>query len=384
MNRKASVLHAAFPPDRRVLAVSDIHGNLPFLEGLLKAARYTPQDILVFVGDLVEKGPDSLAVLRFVMELSQTNTVYALRGNCDNLVTELLRQEWEPAPRFFTQYLEVWQDRSLLVQMGRAADFALQTPEDLPELRRRVKSRLAPEYRFLTHMPDILITPEYLFVHGGVPQEDHLEDLTAHQCLKNDNFLPQGHVFRRWCVVGHWPVTLYDPRIPAAAPLLSHAQHIASIDGGCVLKADGQLNALVLPSAPGGPFSWYSYDGLPAARALDPQEERADSVNIRWGRSKVEVLEHGPLLSRCRHLETGRVLEILTEYLYQKDGDICCEDSTDYCPPVEPGDVLSIVRRLPDRTLVKRDGVTGWYFGRLGEETPPKTFFHEKTPEISA
>ena len=81
MNRKASVLHAAFPPDRRVLAVSDIHGNLPFLEGLLKAARYTPQDILVFVGDLVEKGPDSLAVLRFVMELSQTNTVYALRGH---------------------------------------------------------------------------------------------------------------------------------------------------------------------------------------------------------------------------------------------------------------------------------------------------------------
>lgn len=384
MDRTASVKKAELPPGRRVLAISDIHGNLTFLKALLTAAGYTHEDILVLVGDLVEKGPASLAVLRYVMELSQTHTVYALRGNCDNLVTELLRKEWEPAPQFFHHYLATWKEHSLLVQLGQAAGFPLQTPEDLPELRRRVRARLAPEYEFLTQMPDILITPDYLFVHGGVPREDHLEDLAAHRCLKNDNFLPQGYAFRRWCVVGHWPVTLYDPQIPSAAPLLEHDRHIASIDGGCVLKADGQLNALVLPAAPAGPFSWYSYDGLPAARALDAQAESADSVNIRWGRSQVELLEEGPLLSRCRHLETGRELDILTEYLYTKEDLLFCEDSTDYRPPVEPGDALSIVRRLPDRALVKRNGVTGWYFGRLGEDVPPKTFFCEKSPGISA
>ena len=255
MDRTASVKKAELPPGRRVLAISDIHGNLTFLKALLTAAGYTHEDILVLVGDLVEKGPASLAVLRYVMELSQTHTVYALRGNCDNLVTELLRKEWEPAPQFFHHYLATWKEHSLLVQLGQAAGFPLQTPEDLPELRRRVRARLAPEYEFLTQMPDILITPDYLFVHGGVPREDHLEDLAAHRCLKNDNFLPQGYAFRRWCVVGHWPVTLYDPQIPSAAPLLEHNRHIASIDGGCVLKADGQLNALVLPAAPAGPFS---------------------------------------------------------------------------------------------------------------------------------
>ena len=32
---------------------------------------------------------------------------------------------------------------------------------------------------------------------------------------------------------------------------------------------------------------------------------------------------------------------------------------------VRPGDTLSVVRRISDRALVKKDGVTGWYFGRL-------------------
>lgn len=32
---------------------------------------------------------------------------------------------------------------------------------------------------------------------------------------------------------------------------------------------------------------------------------------------------------------------------------------------MRPGDTLSVVRRISDRALVKKDGVTGWYFGRL-------------------
>lgn len=88
-------------------------------------------------------------------------------------------------------------------------------------------------------------------------------------------------------------------------------------------------------------------------------------MNVRWGRNVLEVLERGKYLSRCRHLETGRELEVLTEYLYTQDGVTRCEDSTDYRLGIERGDRVSVVRRLPDRALVKKNGVTGWYFGRL-------------------
>ena len=40
MPRTATVKRLTFPEGRRVLAISDIHGNLPFLKGVLAAAHY--------------------------------------------------------------------------------------------------------------------------------------------------------------------------------------------------------------------------------------------------------------------------------------------------------------------------------------------------------
>ena len=185
--------------------------------------------------------------------------------------------------------------------------------------------------------------------------------------MKNDAFLNQGHRFQRWVVVGHWPVTLYHPDIPSAKPLLLPDRHIASIDGGCTLKADGQLNALILPREPGGAFSYRAYDGFPVMTALASQAPSPDPLNIRWGHSALEVLSLGEEFSRCRHLETGRELDILTDYLRQGPQGTYCLDSTDYLLPVTAGERLAVVRRTSRGALAKKDGVTGWYLGPLGE-----------------
>ncbi len=154
---------------------------------------------------------------------------------------------------------------------------------------------------------------------------------------------------------------------------MSWERKIASIDGGCVLKIDGQLNALILPSEDDPTFSWCAWDGLPTAVALDAQEASRDSVNIRWGRSALELLERGEELSLCRHLETGRVMPILTRYLKTDGKKLWCEDSTDYRLPVSPGDRLHVVAPIRNGCLCKKDGVTGWYFGRLGPLSPAST-----------
>ena len=65
---QAVVIRPRFEPGRRIIAVSDVHGNLDFFRGLMDQVGLTPSDILVLVGDLLEKGPDSLALLRYVME----------------------------------------------------------------------------------------------------------------------------------------------------------------------------------------------------------------------------------------------------------------------------------------------------------------------------
>ena len=80
---KAIVIRPVFEPGRRIIAVSDIHGNLPFFLALMEKVRLTPDDILILLGDLLEKGQDSLPLLRHLMALSRTHTVYPVCGNCD-------------------------------------------------------------------------------------------------------------------------------------------------------------------------------------------------------------------------------------------------------------------------------------------------------------
>ncbi len=363
MDTAPILIRPRFRPGQRIIAVSDIHGNLPFFQGLMDKAALRPEDALVLVGDLMEKGPDSLAMLRHLMALSRTHTLYPLCGNCDGLVLNFFETDRLDS-RFFSSYLPRHPE-SAIRQMAREGGF--EQLSDLPKLRADLRRTFPEEWAWLRGLPTILESEHLVFVHGGVPSLEHMERLNRWQCMKNDDFLSQGRAFDKWVIVGHWPVTLYRPDIPSSAPILLRERKIASIDGACVLKADGQLNALILPSEDSEAFSWLCYDGLPQALALDGQQASRDSVNIRWGRAGLELLEQGEELSLCRHLESGRVLPILNCYLRQGPEGLWCEDSTDYRLPVSPGDRLSVVQRTKDGTLCKKDGVTGWYYGRLSD-----------------
>lgn len=360
----ARVIRPDFAPGRRILAVSDIHGNLPFFRGLLEKVEFSQDDILVIVGDLLEKGTQSLELLRYIMDLCRTRTVYPLCGNCDGFILKFFEDgAWDSG--FFTRYLPAHPE-SILRQLSDELGLD-RCWEDLSALRRTLRENYPDIWQFLKDMPTILETEHLVFVHGGVPSLEHMERLDSWKCMKNDDFMGQGRSFEKYVVVGHWPVTLYDPHIPSSAPLIDRERKIISIDGGCVLKVDGQLNALITPEESSDDFDWMAYDGLPTVTALDAQEASADSVNIRWGRSALELLEEGEELSLCRHLESGRELWILNSYLRAGPRGLWCEDSTDYLLPVDPGDTLTLVQRTKHGFLCKKSGVTGWYFGRVSD-----------------
>jgi serine/threonine protein phosphatase 1 len=63
---------------RRHIIIGDIHGCLGELEQLLAVVGATPEDVIVSVGDLVDRGPESPAVVRFFRE--HPNTL-AIAGN---------------------------------------------------------------------------------------------------------------------------------------------------------------------------------------------------------------------------------------------------------------------------------------------------------------
>lgn len=84
---------------RRTLAIGDVHGCLEELKELLAAARYVEgEDRLVFVGDLVDRGPDPVGVVREVRRLSSHGDVLTVMGNHEEkLVRWFKRAEEERA-----------------------------------------------------------------------------------------------------------------------------------------------------------------------------------------------------------------------------------------------------------------------------------------------
>ncbi len=52
---KPRIMHYAPPPGRRLLVISDIHGNVPYFEGVLRKAGFSDRDELIIDGDFLEK-----------------------------------------------------------------------------------------------------------------------------------------------------------------------------------------------------------------------------------------------------------------------------------------------------------------------------------------
>ena len=74
-----AVTKRALEKQPRVIAIGDVHGCIDELQALLRRCDYRPGDLIVFLGDLVSKGPDSLAVVQMARELG----AMGVRGNHD-------------------------------------------------------------------------------------------------------------------------------------------------------------------------------------------------------------------------------------------------------------------------------------------------------------
>ena len=70
-------------------------------------------------------------------------------------------------------------------------------------------------------------------------------------------------------------------------------------------------------------------------------------------------------IRRIRHIRTGYVMDVPTDFLYESKGVLRVNDVTDYRPAIAPGETLSIVRETDRGYWIKKNGVSGWYSGRI-------------------
>jgi len=73
----------------RTFAIGDLHGEVTLLRRLLAAIQPQPTDTLIFLGDYVDRGEDSVATVEELEALRARTQVVAIQGNHDGLARSL-------------------------------------------------------------------------------------------------------------------------------------------------------------------------------------------------------------------------------------------------------------------------------------------------------
>lgn len=84
---------------RRILAIGDVHGCSVALQGLVMSVPIRDDDLVITLGDYVDRGPDSRTVLDWLIAREATGNLIPLRGNHEVMMLEArggedLQQGW--------------------------------------------------------------------------------------------------------------------------------------------------------------------------------------------------------------------------------------------------------------------------------------------------
>lgn len=204
---------------RRTLIVGDVHGCREELGDLLEESGWDEGDQLVFVGDLVAKGPDSLGVVRLARGLGARSA----RGNHDQ------------------RCLSWWEAK----RMGR----------ELPELgapHQRVVDELEEEdWRWLSECPLWVELPEHeaWVVHAGLVPGVPLQEQDPNDLMNMRSILADGSTSKRYEEGTPWASMWPGPQLVVfghdAVRGLQLRPHAVGLDTGCVYG--GWLTGLWLP-----------------------------------------------------------------------------------------------------------------------------------------
>ena len=166
---RTALSHQAGPSGYRAYAVGDVHGRLDLLEELLEmiaaddAARAPASTLLVFLGDLIDRGPNSAEVVERVRSLAAegTRTVFLL-GNHEEVLLRLLRGETS----LLTGWLKFGGSECARSYGLDPRKLARQAPDKaLAAIAEAVPQEHAD---FLASFADTFRFGDYLFVHAGI------------------------------------------------------------------------------------------------------------------------------------------------------------------------------------------------------------------------
>jgi serine/threonine protein phosphatase 1 len=212
--RKPEPATHRIPSGQRVYAVGDIHGRLDLLDDLLSridrddAERAPATTTLIFLGDLVDRGPQSSGVVDRLMRLRALGrNVHFLMGNHEEVFLLAAAGDVQ-AMRLFVRIggMETILSYGVSEEEYRTTDFE--------ELTALFAKRVSPEHvAFISSFEDYLEIGDYLFVHAGLRPGVALDEQKPSDLRWiRDDFLLHGDDFGHVVVHGHSITEAVDVR----------------------------------------------------------------------------------------------------------------------------------------------------------------------------
>ncbi len=130
---------------RRRLVISDIHGCSKTLKVILDKIKPTEKDVLYFLGDYIDRGPDSSGVLDILIELIEKYpNVFPLMGNHEYQMLQAEKEYDEQSFYFYVKHLA--------------------KSKDILNKKKKIKKK----YRnFMKSLPYYIELEKYFLVHAG-------------------------------------------------------------------------------------------------------------------------------------------------------------------------------------------------------------------------
>jgi serine/threonine protein phosphatase 1 len=189
-------------PDTPFWAVGDVHGRYDLLAPLLERLLLT-DDPIVLVGDYINKGPDSAAVLRLLKQATDTGQVIALRGNHEELLLRYMIR-----PRVLTDMFLSYGGGATLQSFGIACDLPLTDERKMSGVRNQLRDALGELTSWLETLPFLYTSGNVSVLHAGAdPQTALAAQFTPLFCWGHPMFHKTARPDGQWIAHGHQPVS---------------------------------------------------------------------------------------------------------------------------------------------------------------------------------
>ncbi|HEY9163251.1 MAG TPA: metallophosphoesterase family protein [Magnetovibrio sp.] len=170
----AAIARPTLPGGTRVYAIGDIHGRLDLLDALLEQIRLDANAmdapkrlVLVLLGDLIDRGPDSQGVVQRTLDLAYHQIldgfeVHALMGNHEHAMLQFLAGDGDGAIWLANGGRETLMSYGIAVKQGGK-------PVNSERLRRALLDALPLAHRRLLRGLSLShVEGGYAFVHAGI------------------------------------------------------------------------------------------------------------------------------------------------------------------------------------------------------------------------